>query len=59
MKVCLYILIEYSALGGYVYKTSIYRKTLCQLKISTVTTAVLKLQYQYHSVFYQAILHTD
>ena len=39
----------------------ICRSRLGQLKISTITTAVFKLQYQYQYVFYEntIFLHTD
>ena len=48
-----HILTENHTLGGNAYKTGICRSTLGQLKISTITPAVFKLQYQYKYVFYE------
>ena len=43
----------------HVYKTGICRRTLGQLKISIITSAVFKLQYQYQHVFYENIILLD
>ena len=47
------MLIKKYTLGGHLYKAGISRIALVQLKISTITPAVFKLQYQYQWVFYE------
>lgn len=56
LKDVFHILTENYTLGGPVNKAGICRSTLGQLKMSTITTLVFKLQYQYEHVFYENMI---